>query len=110
MNASYRMATAILALAVSLGISPASAHETTGSDLTACDRLAVDEEAVLARTEPLELPAGWAQFSRSTVHWLAFATEAGGTHCSDIGWVEHAREFAQFQDRFAGFEWIGYEA
>ena len=96
-----------LALAAAL---PAMAHPDKAPSTGYCDALPVDPETISPEQNPLALPDDWKDFAKLTDHWIAVKTRSDTTHCVSVDWILAGEDYERFDDRFAGFEWTGYEA
>jgi hypothetical protein len=97
-----------VAIAAILPFAPAQAQNMP--DLSACERLAVDPDAVSSRTMAPTLPREWTGIARSSRNWLAITTNIGATHCSYLGWYDEIETPERLGGRFLGFAWTGLEA
>jgi len=107
------IAGAIVAASVALGISSAAqAHDATGQWPNVCNALPKQEvDLEIEYTRPITLPKEWRMFASATNDWLAVRSIYGMTDCIDLSWIGELTDFETFKEqRFAGFNWSGYEA
>lgn len=60
--------------------------------------------------DQITLPKDWRPFAAISKEWLAVRTKSGAVQCVDLVWIGEMSGFETFGDRFAGFEWEGFEA
>lgn len=109
------IAGAIVAAGVALGLSgPAQAHDAQDPWPNVCSPLPkqdVDEDLEIERTRPVAVPEAMRPFVSPSNNWIAVRTLYGMTECVDLSWIGELTNFETFKnDRFVGFDWIGYEA
>ena len=112
---SRAIAGALIAVAIaSLALATPSAAQiaplTPPAASTACPDRPTLDEAQPERDTMLTLPDDWAGFADMSMHWLAIRTQLGTVLCVETTWAIDADNFEQFDGRFLGFEWWGYEA
>lgn len=107
------IAGAIIAVGTALALSSAAqAQNDQGQWPNVCNALPKQEfDLEFERVRPVALPKNWRAFASATHDRLAIRTIYGLTECIDLAWIGELSNFETFRnDRFAGFNWVGYEA
>lgn len=107
-----RTAWKIIAASGALGISaPALAHPDPAPSLPYCEAISQQQlDFEWDQEKSFVLPKEWSEFAAASNTWMAVATDAKTTECVSLNWVFEGKDFEVHQQRFLGFNWVGYEA